>query len=48
MGILSECMSVHHVHAWCLQKPEVDIGSPGTGVPGGCKSPSVSAGNQVL
>lgn len=27
-AFLSVCISVYHVHAWCLQKPEEDAGSP--------------------
>lgn len=32
MCILLACMSVHHVSAWCMQKPEEGIQSVGTGV----------------
>lgn len=32
MGVLFTCMSMHHFHAWCLQKPEGDIESPGSRV----------------
>jgi hypothetical protein len=32
MSVLSACVSVHHMHAWCPQRPEEGIGSPGTGV----------------
>lgn len=29
MGALSACMSVNHVCAWCAQRPEKGIRSPG-------------------
>lgn len=32
MSILSTCVYMYHVCAWCLQMPERDIGSPKTGV----------------
>lgn len=28
MGVLFTCMSMHHLHSWCLQKPEGVIESP--------------------
>jgi hypothetical protein len=28
---LPGCISVHHVHAWCLKRPEEGVGSPRTG-----------------
>lgn len=28
---------VHHLHAWCLQRPEVGVRSSGSGVTGGCE-----------
>ena len=34
MGILPIRMSVQHVHAWCLWKPEEGFRSPGAGVIG--------------
>lgn len=39
MNILPACMSVYHMHAWCWQRPEEDIGSPWTGVTGRCELP---------
>ena len=36
MGALPAHMSVHHMHSWFLQKPEEDVGSPGTRVTDGC------------
>ena len=35
-SVLPECMSVHHVCAWCQQRAEEGIRSPTTGVTGGC------------
>ena len=35
MGVLSACMSVHHVCAWCQRIPEEDVNLPGLGVTGG-------------
>lgn len=32
INALSTCRSMYHMHAWCLQRPEEGIGSPGTGV----------------
>lgn len=29
IGILPTCMSVHHLHVWCPQRPEEGIGFPG-------------------
>ena len=37
MSILPACMCMHHVHAWCLQRPGQGVRSPGTGVMEGCK-----------
>lgn len=34
-GFLPEYMSVHHMCAWCPQRPEEGDGSPGTGATGG-------------
>jgi hypothetical protein len=31
MGALSACLSVHHMSAWCLSKPEEVVASPGPG-----------------
>lgn len=39
MGVLSENMSVHHIHALCLWRPEEDIGCPETGVNDVCEPP---------
>lgn len=32
MSILPACISVYHIHAWCPQMSEEDIGFPGAGV----------------
>lgn len=32
-------MSVYHVRAWCPQRPEEDVGGPGTRVVGGSEPP---------
>jgi hypothetical protein len=32
MSVLSSCMSVHHMYAWCLQRSEEGIMAPRTGV----------------
>lgn len=32
MCVLPECMSVYHIHAWCLKRAEEGIWSYGTGV----------------
>lgn len=37
--VLPVCMSVHHVCAWCLQRPGEGIRSSGTGFTDGCGSP---------
>lgn len=37
MGVLCACMSVHHVHAWCLKRPEEGISWNWTA--DGCKLP---------
>jgi hypothetical protein len=29
-GILSKCMSMYRVYAWCLQRPKEGFGFPGT------------------
>lgn len=34
---LHVCMSVHHVHLWCLRRPEEAIGYPG--ITDGCELP---------
>ena len=39
--VLSTCMSVHHVCAWCLKKPEDDVRTHGTGVTDSCEPPDV-------
>lgn len=37
MWFLSACMSVYHMHVWCLQRPEEGV-EPGTGaVTDGCE-----------
>lgn len=35
--ILPACMYVNHVYAWCPQRSDEGVGSPGTGVTGGFK-----------
>lgn len=35
--IMSACISMHHVHAWGLQRPEHDVGFPETEVTDGCE-----------
>ena len=37
MGVLPTCMSVHHVHSWCPQRPEDSVKSSGTGATDDCK-----------
>lgn len=37
MGILSACVSVRLVHAWCRRRPEGSVRSPGTGVIDDCE-----------
>jgi hypothetical protein len=37
MDVLPACISVHHLYAWCPQKPEEGIIFPGTEVTGGCE-----------
>jgi hypothetical protein len=32
-------MSVYHVRAWCLRRPEESLGFPGTAVTDACESP---------
>ena len=39
MTLLLSCMYIHHVHTWCLQKPEQTIRGPQTGVIDGCELP---------
>lgn len=45
MGVLSENMSVHHIHALCLWRPEEDIGCPETGVNDVCEPPMGAESN---
>ena len=33
---LASCLSVHHVHAWCLQRSEEGVGSPRASVKKDC------------
>lgn len=35
MGVFPTFMSVHHMHAWYMQRPQEGIGSPGTGLSDG-------------
>lgn len=39
MYVLPACMSVDHMHAWCLQKPLEGIESSGTGITDVCEPP---------
>lgn len=39
IGVLSACMSVPRIYAWCLRRPKKDIRSSGTGVINSCESP---------
>lgn len=39
ISVLPACMSMHHVRAWCPQRSDEAIGSPGTGVTDGCELP---------
>lgn len=32
MSVLSTCLSMHHMHAWCPQRLEEGAGFPGAGV----------------
>ena len=38
-SVLSACVSVYNVHAWCLRRPEEGFESPGTGVVDACELP---------
>lgn len=44
MHALFTCMSVHPLHAWCPQRPEEVVITPGAGVRGGCEPSDVDAG----
>lgn len=44
--VLPACSSVHHLHAWCTQRPEESVRPTGTGMALGCEPPCVW--NQVL
>lgn len=37
LSVLFECMSAHHEHVWCLQKPSMAIQALGTGVTDCCE-----------
>lgn len=39
LGVLYTCVSVYHMHVWCLQRPEESVLSPGTCVKDSCESP---------
>lgn len=39
VDVLSRRMSVHHICAWCLQRPEMGIRSPEIGVIDGWELP---------
>lgn len=46
LSFLSVCVCVHTpCMCRCPRRPEVIIGFPGTGIPGGCEPPSVDVGN---
>lgn len=40
MSIMSTCVSLHRVCAWCLQMSEKGVGSPETIVTDGCEPPT--------
>jgi hypothetical protein len=46
VSVLPACMSVHHMSTWCPQRPEEDVGLPGTGIID-CVICHVSDGNQI-
>lgn len=37
ISVLLACMSVHHIHAWCLLRSKEGIGSPGSEITDGCE-----------
>lgn len=39
MSVVTAHIYVHHMHAWCLQRSEEGVRTPGTGVRDGCKPP---------
>lgn len=39
MDVLPPCMSVHHIHAWWLPRPQKSLPQSGTGVTSGCEPP---------
>lgn len=39
VAVFSVCEPVHHVGAWCLQRSEEDVRSPGNEVTDGCEPP---------
>lgn len=39
MGVLQTCMSVHHVHTWCLWRSEENVRFPITEVTDGFEPP---------
>lgn len=43
-NVMPVCMSVYHIHSWCLHKLKEDVKYPGTGVTDGCEL-HVGAGN---
>lgn len=47
MGVLSSCISLYHMYAWCPQKPEDNIGPSGTGQLQTIVSCLVGAGNRT-
>lgn len=41
VSVLSVCLCMYHVPAWCLQKPEEDNRVLGNGIPDGYELPCV-------
>lgn len=39
MAVLCACMSVYHMHAWCLQRPEEGVESGTGAVTDDCEPP---------
>lgn len=40
VSVLSTCMCMHHVHIYCMWRPQKDIRSPGTRVTDHCEPPA--------
>jgi hypothetical protein len=47
LSVLPACMYVYYVCAWCPQRSEESIGSPGTGIIDGWELPSIGVGNRT-